>query len=356
MKMIVAIIQPEKLDAVKQSFELTTIYPGLLIGSGYNHEIAKQDDELKLGFFFDYTTGLPCIPGSSVKGVLRDACEKNNGEYVISIFKELKEGERDSEVKEIIDDFSKKQKPDKIFGITAEKKLSKFVESVFEGKDDDDTYLKQSERDIFFDAFPVKSENRENLFLANDFITHHESPFKNPNPVQFLKILPQVKFRFNFRLLDNCIPAEIKKELFRQIFLDLGVGAKTNVGYGQFTPFSSAPPDTASDKVDHSESKETEKKPKKSLKFQVSVSLSKNESFKGKVDKIEGNYIYFSFVKNDENCIVSKKADAVYKKLSQKGFAGSLEPGSDVTIFIQSDFNTGVTNVNFQVWPPGDKS
>jgi CRISPR-associated protein Cmr6 len=28
----------------------------------------------------------------------------------------------------------------------------------------------------------------------------------------------------------------IKKELFKQILLDLGIGAKTNVGYGQFEP------------------------------------------------------------------------------------------------------------------------
>jgi len=55
--------------------ELTTVYPGLLIGSGYPHE-SSVIGELKLGFHFDYTTGLPVIPGSSIKGVLRDAFEK----------------------------------------------------------------------------------------------------------------------------------------------------------------------------------------------------------------------------------------------------------------------------------------
>ncbi|MDZ7743477.1 MAG: hypothetical protein U5Q03_17495 [Bacteroidota bacterium] len=29
------------------------------------------------------------------------------------------------------------------------------------------------------------------------------------------------------------MPPELKSELFRQIFLDLGIGAKTNTGYGQ---------------------------------------------------------------------------------------------------------------------------
>jgi len=67
-----------------QSFELTTIYPGLLIGAGYSHpalkEIKKSDrDEVgdfQLGFFFDHTTGLPVIPGSSVKGVLKSVFPK----------------------------------------------------------------------------------------------------------------------------------------------------------------------------------------------------------------------------------------------------------------------------------------
>src|SRR5690554_3416875 len=53
-------------------WELYTTYPGLLIGSGYQHE-SGGENEFKIGFFFDYTTGLPQIPGSSVKGVLRSS-------------------------------------------------------------------------------------------------------------------------------------------------------------------------------------------------------------------------------------------------------------------------------------------
>ena len=39
---------------------------------GYEHEL-KIDKELKLGLSFDFTTGQPYIPGSSIKGVLRQA-------------------------------------------------------------------------------------------------------------------------------------------------------------------------------------------------------------------------------------------------------------------------------------------
>ncbi|WP_419675595.1 hypothetical protein ACN2CX_07610 [Aliarcobacter butzleri] len=37
----------------EQTFELTTIYPGLLVGSGYNHpKLKSTNDDFQLGFFF----------------------------------------------------------------------------------------------------------------------------------------------------------------------------------------------------------------------------------------------------------------------------------------------------------------
>ncbi len=211
-----------------QIIELTTIYPGLLVGSGYIHEVGGFDNELKLGFFFDHTTGLPCIPGSSIKGVLRDAAEKATGHYLEYILAEIKDGKRklkDNSTKELAETFLT-ENIDKLIG----GKKSDFVKKVFDGEG-----LPIYQRDIFFDAFPIASGNENGKFLSNDYITHHEHPLKNPNPVQFLKVLPQVTFRFEFLLKDEIMPAALKLELFRQILLDLGIGAKTNVGYGQFT-------------------------------------------------------------------------------------------------------------------------
>lgn len=220
--------QVPSVGVAVDKFELTTIYPGLLIGSGYNHEIGKQENELKLGFFFDHTTGLPCIPGSSVKGVLRDACEKVNGEYVLDLVKEIISNKKDFSLNEV---YFKK----------GSKKYSDFVLHTFEGKMNNDTFIPFVNRDLFFDAFPIKSANPNGKFLANDYITPHKhqtnpklDKFTNPNPIQFLKILPQITFQFNFRLSNTSIPKDVKLELFRQILLDLGVGAKTNVGYGHF--------------------------------------------------------------------------------------------------------------------------
>lgn len=215
------------INTENKTFPLTTLYPGLLIGSGYAHEIGGFEQELKLGFFFDHTTGLPCIPGSSVKGVLRDAAEKANGHYLEYILSDIKDGKRilkDDATKEMAEAFLKDNKEKLLGGANSE-----FVKTIFEGEN-----LSVYKKDIFFDAFPIASGNENGQFLDNDYITHHELPLKNPNPVQFLKVLPQVTFRFEFKLSNEIMDVELKLELFRQILLDLGLGAKTNVGYGQF--------------------------------------------------------------------------------------------------------------------------
>jgi len=191
------------------TFDLQTVYPGLLVGSGYMHDI-KSEKALKLGFYFDHTTGLPVIPGSSVKGVLRSAFKVDNGGYV----QELLDG----------------------IGVKLDKKgICALEKNIFDSAGEVSVYC----RDKFFDAFPVATSHREGLFLADDYITPHPHPLKDPKPIRFLKVGPGVTFRFVFELHDFekdgvKVTAEQKLALFRCILLDLGVGAKTNVGYGQF--------------------------------------------------------------------------------------------------------------------------
>ncbi len=187
---------------IEYSFELKTVYPGLLSGSGYLHEVGDNKDEFQLGFFFDYTTGLPVIPASSIKGVLRYACEMRNGKYLKDLVKRI--GKENS-------DFDAK----------------KFVEEVFDGKN-----KSIYDRDIFFDAFPIKSEG---YLFGTDYTTPHKEKLKNPVPIKFLRVNPDVIYKFQFDLKDsNDLTAENKMDLFKEIILDLGLGAKTNVGYGQF--------------------------------------------------------------------------------------------------------------------------
>ena len=176
---------------LKQYLDLTTTYPGLLIGSGYQHEIGGVNGEFQLGFFFDYTTGMPVVSGSSVKGVLRSAFKHQD--YILDLL------DLDKEID-----------------------IEKLEVEIFD-----------RQKDRFFDAFIIKSDNQNETFLDDDYITPHSEEFKDPLPLRFLKVSPNVTFRFYFDLKDGIITKEEKLLLFDKILQDLGVGAKTNVGYGK---------------------------------------------------------------------------------------------------------------------------
>lgn len=181
----------------KQSFLLKTLYPGLLVGLGNAHEAGlgvdgndEEGAEIKLGFTLDFVTGLPKIPGSTVKGILHSTFE-NHSEYVAGLLK-----------------------------INDKEEFESLKKSIFsEGK----------KKVVFFDAIPVKP-GKANRLLSLENITPHLEPLKGPNPITLLKVIPNVEFlfRFDFKGFKNYD----LKNLFKTILCDLGVGAKTNTGFG----------------------------------------------------------------------------------------------------------------------------
>ena len=221
-------------------FSLTTIYPGLICGVGYEHKIGFKN-EFKLGFLFDHTTGLPFLPGSSLKGVIRHYFSMK--EYMLKLLSEILEQTSKQELKVSLD-------PSNLATID----WRKLEKAIFEGDD----YLGKKEnqspykRDIFLDAYISSTEDSRGKILDDDYITSHQnknpdlSAFTNPNPVRFLKVSSAVTFTFQFRLIDTQVSdeviftKEIKLGLFKQILFDQGIGAKTNVGYGQFKESESA--------------------------------------------------------------------------------------------------------------------
>lgn len=171
-------------------FEATTTYPGLILGSGNAHELPSIEGQAILGFHFDYTSGLPIISGSSIKGILRSA------------FK----------YKEYIQELVKNETLN----------VKKLEDEIFENND------------IFFDATIIKADSFRKV-LGDDFLApHSEDGLKNPIPLRFIKVLPNVSFRFDFELSNGILTKEEKSKLFQDILSDLGLGAKTNVGYGKF--------------------------------------------------------------------------------------------------------------------------
>lgn len=175
------------LDIATHKFYMKTNYPGLLVGFGNPHATnAKDNVAFKNGFSFDYTTGQPYIPGSSVKGILRSCFENGIAREVLN---------------------------------NAQIELSDLEKEIFDGSD------------IFLDAVIYDSDKTGHI-LGEDYITPHSDETKNPVPIKILKVLPDVKWEFRFILKDGTIKADEKQELFIDLLELFGVGAKTNVGYG----------------------------------------------------------------------------------------------------------------------------
>ncbi|MBL7729653.1 MAG: type III-B CRISPR module RAMP protein Cmr6 [Chitinophagaceae bacterium] len=225
----------------KDREELKTTYPGLLFGSGYTHETGAAG-ELKIGLQLDYTTGQPVIPGSSVKGALR------------AVFPQFEKDDKQPwKIKDL----------DKETGISIEKalyvarllslpyegnelyeKVHELELHIFEGLDVDKSREKGTavyhsiyNRDIFHDAFPVKGGEGNKIFGPDSITPHTKGPLKEPVPLLFLKVLPKVTYAFNYQLnapaWENT-DAIKRKMLYKEILTTTGLGAKTNVGYGQF--------------------------------------------------------------------------------------------------------------------------
>ena len=109
--------------------------------------------------------------------------------------------------------------------------FEQLTDEIFEGKKDNKP-LNIYDRDIFFDAVIDVENTKAQYILGEDYITPHKNPIKNPTPIKFLKVMPDVAWCFQFDLKKGILSKEQKKELFKSILIDLGIGAKTNVGYG----------------------------------------------------------------------------------------------------------------------------
>lgn len=198
--------------------------PGLLIGSGLAHGLPGSEEDVKTGLQFDYTSGLPVIPGSSVKGVIRSA------------FPTIKEDKEQSYVADA-------EKLNYIKSLIAD--IPEFSSLVLEDNDILELGNQMfNHGDIFADALLVgygtrmKQHGTVKQVLAEDYITPHTGgPLAQPIPIKIVKVAPGVTFAFCFKFNETKIGAKVvsasmKKALCAAILQDLGVGAKTNVGYG----------------------------------------------------------------------------------------------------------------------------
>ena len=131
---------------------------------------------------------------------------------------------------------------------------------IFEGKYAKDKRINPLIQDTFLGAYPSKSNSVEftfavpklnevthkydleqsekiqpGTFLFDDTLAHHPHPLKDPMPIRFLKILPDIEITFQFRLNnEGGLSAKQKALFFNYLLNKYGAGAKTSSGYGQF--------------------------------------------------------------------------------------------------------------------------
>ncbi|HNG72732.1 MAG TPA: type III-B CRISPR module RAMP protein Cmr6 [Chitinophagales bacterium] len=368
------------------SHTLYTTYPGFITGTGMAHGVNGENEDFKIGCYFDHTAGIPCLPGSSVKGILR------------SVFPKIKKtiNEKTKEVKYELDNYDKDsyiQKQNKIINTTKAlwintllnhlkdkledktavttflsthinpegeiedvdlSKIYQIIQDIFEGKDETDNPKSIYKRDIFNDAFPIASFHTGNRFMDTDSITPHikegksyeASMLLNPVPLLFLKVLPNVAFQFNFDLKDNngTLTAKQKELLFKKILLTIGAGAKTNVGYGQFSLTKTGEQNNDTNNTDtatissHQQTRTTE------FKIKIFNNLSeiiRIKEFEAICTNEDEKYFLFEFKTSNNNI------NTVIKK---KDKCGGVALNSNVKIsFNVQNGNIDYTNPNFKI-------
>ena len=204
-----------------------------------------------------------------------------------------------------------------------------------------------SQRCIFYDA-RIKIAAPGGKIVGSDVLTPHtDGPLKNPTPLPFLKVLPSVTFEFSFalpelKLGEMTLAQKDLQELFKDILLYLGMGAKTNVGYGQFT----------------------DKKPKAVVQAQheaiqrakpqnfVPLDIPKNTIIEASLVGIEGASCVFQFTYDGKDFQFVKSTTNITKKWQKKGY--NLDPmvGNTYKLRMNADIVQGQKNPNFTVSKP----
>ncbi|MBI5207095.1 MAG: type III-B CRISPR module RAMP protein Cmr6 [Candidatus Firestonebacteria bacterium] len=198
-------IREKYLQKIGIQFSLHTA-SRLLFGIGYEHPT-------KIGFMFDWTSGLPIIPGSSLKGVALHIVEN----YI-------------EEIKDLSLDNSEK---DEIFGTK-----------------------NNAGRIIFLPAYPIIEKNK--AFLELDVMTPHYQPYYSnseenppadwysPIPLHFLTVPEGIKYCFRLADREKINDTNLKKpdgeltllgkaeKILKYALTEFGVGAKTSIFYGYF--------------------------------------------------------------------------------------------------------------------------
>ncbi|MBW2663356.1 MAG: type III-B CRISPR module RAMP protein Cmr6 [Deltaproteobacteria bacterium] len=178
----------------------------------------------EVGMVFDHTIGIPYIPASSVKGIVRFA-------YMLELIKS-----------ENLEQFLNREKDGIIESIPETKIPAIFGGDLETEKSGKSEIEKRSGRVIFLDAYPEKAPHLH-VDIMNPHYGDYYSDEKGkippadylaPTPIKFLTVKPGTVFTFRALAPNDSYFIEPVKTAFQKALEDEGVGAKTAVGYGRF--------------------------------------------------------------------------------------------------------------------------
>lgn len=193
-------------------------------GLGLEHPVEN-------GFLWHPVLGVPYIPGTAVKGLVRNWVEQWEEKNIDS--------EKIKTIKRIFGSATEKKEPPAVSSEPAPEPVSELSAEEKEAHEVGSV--------IFFDALPVKP-----VVLEADIMTPHYGPYyanpkdtsvapgdwHSPTPIPFLTVAPEQEFLFAIapRTPDAARDVELVSRWLTEALAWIGMGAKTALGYGRFQP------------------------------------------------------------------------------------------------------------------------
>lgn len=174
----------------------------------------------EVGMTFDHTLGIPYLPATGIKGLVRLA-------HVLNLIQD--EGKAKILIQgNNLDDNNPISLIPEIFG--GDLNVGKMPEK-WRGKA------------VFLDAYPAKIPDLHvdimnphyGAYYSDDKAQTPPADYLDPNPVQFLAVQKGTTFIFRAVVRGNSDLKEIVIEAFHKALTEQGFGAKTAVGYGRFS-------------------------------------------------------------------------------------------------------------------------
>ena len=262
----------------------------------------------EVGMVFDHTIGIPYIPASSVKGIVRFA-------HMLELIKS--------------DNLEEYKGSDKGGEYIVESDLKTLIPAIFGGDADEEKEGKKKEKKlkgkvIFLDAYPAKVPDLHIDIMNPHYGDYYSdengkippADYLDPTPIKFLTVKPGTVFTFKALVSkDSDFLLEPLKTAFQKALEDEGVAAKTSVGYGRFEIQRLV--DLKDGQIDGKSIEFIEPKEKSPLNRMLDALSLINATETGRISGEIINNMEKNLTTNEEKIIIAK---AIQDKISPKTF------------------------------------